>query len=88
MAILVSGGAGYIGSVMVEVLLRRGFQVVVADNLTRGHAEAVPSEAVLVVGDVSDVPFVDGIFRDHRIEAVFHSDRRRRCRVSIQVPGA
>jgi len=72
MAVLVTGGAGYIGSVMVEVLRRTGREVIVADNLSRGHREAVPDRTLLLVGDVGDRHFVSRIFAEHRIEAVLH----------------
>lgn len=72
MEILVTGGAGYIGSVMVEVLALRGLPVVVVDDLSRGHREAVPAGIPLWVGDVSDSRFLDQVFRSHAICAVFH----------------
>ena len=54
MKILVTGGAGYIGSFMVKRLLEQGDEVVVADSLERGHKEAVDSRAMLVVGNLLD----------------------------------
>ncbi len=54
MKLLVTGGAGYIGSIVASRLLAGGHEVVVLDNLERGHREAVPSEARLVVGDLRD----------------------------------
>jgi len=72
MAILVTGGAGYIGSVMVEVLRARGFSVVVLDNLTRGHREAVDAGIPFIGGDVGDAGCLEEIFARHRIEGVFH----------------
>ncbi len=51
--VLVTGGAGYIGSVTTEVLLSAGHDVVVFDNLTQGHREAVPPAAEWVLGDLS-----------------------------------
>ena len=53
MKVLVTGGAGYIGSVTTEVLLSAGHDVVVFDNLTQGHREAVPPAAEWVLGDLS-----------------------------------
>ena len=53
MKVLVTGGAGYIGSVMCEVLLQHGHEVVVFDNLSQGHRAAVPLEAVWVEGDLA-----------------------------------
>ena len=54
MTVLVTGGAGYIGSHMVHVLLEAGKQVVVLDNLTSGFDWAVPPGATLIVGDAGD----------------------------------
>lgn len=54
MRVLVTGGAGYIGSIMVEYLLQQGCQVTVYDSLVTGHREAVPPEAQLVVADLAD----------------------------------
>jgi len=72
MSVLVTGGAGYIGSVVVERLLDRGEQVVVLDNLSRGYADAVPSPAHLVIGDICDREILHSLFRDHDVRAVMH----------------
>ncbi len=54
MRLLVTGGAGYIGSVVARQLLERGHELAVLDNLERGHREAVPGEARLIVADLRD----------------------------------
>src|SRR6266536_961921 len=72
MAILVTGGAGYIGSVTVELFLERGEQVVVLDNLSRGHAAAVPDGVQLYQGDIGDSELVTRIGKEHDIEACVH----------------
>ena len=72
MAILVTGGAGYIGSHMVWKLLDAGENVVVADRLSTGFNWAVAPEAMLEVGDVGDPAFVDALFVRHEIEANIH----------------
>lgn len=72
MAILVSGGAGYIGSHMVLELLDRGEDVVVLDDLSTGFSWAVPPEAKLVVGDAGDQPLLEQVLRDNRIVAIAH----------------
>ena len=72
MSILVTGGAGYIGSVVVEELIRRDYDVVVLDNLQAGHRQAVSPQAALVQGDVGDAELLGRIFRDHAVEAVAH----------------
>ena len=72
MSILVTGGAGYIGSHMVLELLSAGEKVVVLDNLSTGVRAAVPAEAQLIVGDVGDQEAVTGLMRRHGVEAVVH----------------
>src|SRR5437764_15328490 len=59
MKLLVTGGAGYIGSIVASSLLEAGHEVVVLDNLERGHRAAVPQGARLVVADLLDRPAVD-----------------------------
>src|SRR5690625_74669 len=70
--VLVTGGAGYIGSVTTEALLARGHEVTVLDNLSTGHREAVPEGADFVLGDVADFERVSGILKSESIEAVLH----------------
>ncbi len=72
MRVLVSGGAGYIGSVVVSQLVEAGHEVVVYDNLSKGHRESVPAAARLVVGDVGHRAALDAVFAEHRPEAVMH----------------
>lgn len=72
MAILVTGGAGYIGSVTVELLLERGERVVVLDNLARGHRAAVPGDVPFYCGDAGDGELVARIAREHDLEACIH----------------
>jgi UDP-glucose-4-epimerase GalE len=71
MNILVTGGAGYIGSHTVRLLLARGHDVTVLDNLVYGHREAVPAER-FVVGDIGDARGLDSPMAERRIEAVVH----------------
>lgn len=72
MTILVTGGAGYIGSHMVYELLDHGEEVVVLDNLVTGFEWAVPSRAKLIVGDVGNTKLVEKTIRQEGIEAVIH----------------
>lgn len=72
MSILVTGGAGYIGSHMVYELVDAGESVVVLDRLTTGFHWAVPGEARLVVGDIGDEALVKDLARKHKIEAIIH----------------
>ncbi|MDD4169648.1 MAG: UDP-glucose 4-epimerase GalE [Desulfotomaculaceae bacterium] len=69
--VLVTGGAGYIGSHTVRELVNKGYGVVVLDNLSKGHKAAV-TNAKLVVGDISDRELLRSIFRAHDIKAVIH----------------
>src|SRR6266571_1784088 len=70
--ILVTGGAGYIGSVTVELLRERGKPLVVLDNLSRGHREAVPCDVPFYQGNIGDRELVVRIAREHRVEACIH----------------
>lgn len=70
--VLVTGGAGYIGSHMVLELVDKGERVVVLDNLSTGFRAAIAPEATLVVGDVGDQDLVRTIVRKHDVEAVIH----------------
>ena len=72
MNILVTGGAGYIGSITTEQLIQRGYNVVVYDNLYQGHRAAVSPEAVFVEGDLADRQMLAQVFSEHQIEAVMH----------------
>lgn len=72
MTILVTGGAGYIGSHMVHELLDHGESVVVLDNLTTGFDWAVPDRAKLVIGSVGDKKLVEKTIRNENVEAVVH----------------
>jgi UDP-glucose 4-epimerase len=72
MKILVTGGAGYIGSVVVEQLVAAGESVVVFDNLYQGHRAAVHPDATFVGGDLADRAAVDAVLSAHRPEAIMH----------------
>lgn len=72
MAVLVTGGAGYIGSHMVHHLVDVGERVVVLDNLSTGFAWALPKTVPLLVGDVGDQALVARIIHEHNIDSVIH----------------
>jgi UDP-glucose 4-epimerase len=72
MAVLVTGGAGYIGSHVVLELLDAGERVVVLDDLSAGFRWAVPPEAVFVAGDVADQTLVGRTVEEHGIDAILH----------------
>jgi UDP-glucose 4-epimerase len=72
MSVLVTGGAGYIGSHMVLALLDAGEDVVVLDNLSTGFRRAVPANAKFIAGDAGDRDLLLRLFLTHRIDAVIH----------------
>lgn len=86
MRILVTGGAGYIGSVCVEDLLNRGHNVTVFDNLTEGHRKAVDSRAKFVEGDLADQPALSDLIRMEGPEAVMHFAANALVGESMQNP--
>jgi UDP-glucose 4-epimerase len=70
--ILVTGGAGYIGSVLVELLVCRGFQPFVLDNLSEGHLASLPAGTPTVVADLQDRQAVEDVFAQDKMDAVVH----------------
>lgn len=72
MAVLVCGGAGYIGSHAVADLLLKGEEVVVLDNLQTGHRKAVVERAIFYKGDLRDATILDKVFTENKIDAVLH----------------
>ncbi len=72
MRVLVTGGAGYIGSHTVKELMAGGHEVVVLDNLSRGHRKAVPGAVPLIEGDIADEALVKTVFQKYGVEAVLH----------------
>lgn len=87
MKILVTGGAGYIGSFMTKRLLDDGHQVVVADSLERGHKNVVDSRAQLVVGNLLEMAFVNDLFAQHQFDGVIHFAAYIAVGESMQNPG-
>jgi UDP-glucose 4-epimerase len=86
MKILVTGGAGYIGSNMTRMLIARGYEAVVLDTLEYGHKEAVPGEATLVVGNVSDQALLSKLFTEHHIDGVMHFAGYLQVEESVKFP--
>jgi len=86
MRILVTGGAGYIGSHAVRLFLARGHDVWVYDNLSEGHRKAVPADR-LIVGDLAEAERIDHAVVAHRIDAVVHFAALAYVGVSVKEPG-
>jgi len=86
MNVLVTGGAGYIGSVVADELLAAGHRVVVLDDLSRGHRQAVPRDATLVVASTADRAALDATLKSHRIDAVMHFAAWIEAGESMKVP--
>jgi UDP-glucose 4-epimerase len=84
--VLVTGGAGYIGSVVSNELLQAGHRVTVYDNLSHGYAEAVPDEARLVVGDLADTQQLERLLSRGRFDAVMHFAALIEAGESMSVP--
>lgn len=72
MKILVTGGAGYIGSITVERLIKAGEEVVVFDNLYQSHEDAVHPDAVFVKGDLADKAAIDAVMAKHKPDGIMH----------------
>src|SRR3974390_497763 len=86
MRVLVTGGAGYIGSVVADHLLRAGHTVTVLDNLIMGWREAVPAAAEFVHADTGDEAALDSLFRSHQFDAVMHFAALIEAGESVEVP--
>jgi UDP-glucose 4-epimerase len=84
--ILVTGGAGYVGSVSVEAFLAAGHDVVVLDDLSTGHRAAVPAGARLVVGDYGDQAAVTRLLADAETDTILHCAARSLVGESLQDP--
>lgn len=86
MNILVTGGAGYVGSHCVRGLIDGGHNVVVLDNLSKGHREAVDPRATLVAGDLADATLLERTFAGGKFEAVMHFAASAEVAESVQEP--
>ncbi|HEY7131060.1 MAG TPA: UDP-glucose 4-epimerase GalE [Candidatus Limnocylindrales bacterium] len=86
MRVLVTGGAGYVGSVSVERLLDAGHEVVVLDDLSTGHREAVPGVASLEVGNYGDPEQVGRLLERARVDAILHCGARSLVGESVREP--
>ena len=86
MKILVTGGAGYIGSHAVYELIRDGIEVVVLDNLSTGNKEAIHSKALFYEGDQKDENLLNKIFKENQIDAVMHFSAKLKVPDSVSHP--
>src|SRR5690349_13598034 len=86
MRVLVTGGAGYVGSVSVERLIEAGHEVVVLDDLTTGHREAVPGVASLEVGSYGDANLLTRLLERARVDAILHCAARSIVGESVRDP--
>lgn len=86
MKILVTGGAGYIGSFMTRRLLEKGYEVVVLDTLERGQKSVVPQEAIFVEGSVGDKAVLEQLFSEHNVGGVIHFAAFISMKESMQNP--
>ncbi len=87
MRVLVTGGAGYIGSHTVRRLQKKGHEVVILDNLSRGHIESVPKDAVFEKADLLDVNSLKYVFSKHSFDAVVHFAAFAYVGESVENPG-
>jgi UDP-glucose 4-epimerase len=86
MRVLVTGGAGYVGAVSVDALVAAGHDVVVLDDLSTGHAEAVPSGVRLLVGSFGDEAAVAELLKSAGIDAILHCAARSLVAESVREP--
>ncbi|MFY0544169.1 UDP-glucose 4-epimerase GalE [Brevibacillus sp. H7] len=84
--VLVTGGAGYIGSHTVKVLVEKGMDVVVLDSLVTGHRKAVPPHVTFYQGDIADTDLVTSIVNQHAVDAVIHFAARSLVGESVVKP--
>lgn len=87
MKIFVTGGAGYVGSHAVRALCNAGHEVVVFDNLSKGHAQAVDDRASLVIGDLSDTQILEDTLMGQGFDGVMHFAAYADVNESVQNPG-
>lgn len=84
--VLVTGGAGYIGSFMTKRLIDNAYDVIVVDNLSRGHREVIDNKAAFIIGDILDKEFLEKLFHEHKFETVIHFAGYISMRESMENP--
>lgn len=85
--VLVTGGAGYIGTAITQLLIEAGHAVVVFDDLSTGQRDKVPTGATFVVGDTLDVVALENVFSQHHFDAVIHCAAKKVMSESESQPG-
>lgn len=86
MKVLVTGGAGYIGSTVVSELIKIGDEVIVIDNLSQGHRAAVHPDAIFVKGDLANRALLDALMAEHRPEGIMHFASNTLVGESVEFP--
>ena len=86
MSILVTGAAGYIGSICAEVLLSRGMNIIALDSLLEGHSAAVPLGAAFCNVDLGNREQIESVFRQHKVDAVMHFAAEALVAKSVKEP--
>ncbi len=86
MSVLVAGGAGYIGSVTAKLLAESGREVIIYDNLSRGHRQAVSDGCVFVEGQLGDEQLLQKTFKDYRVKSVMHFAAHSQVPESMRKP--
>ena len=84
--VLVTGGAGYIGSTVSNLLLEKGFEVTIIDNLLTGNKKLVPKKAKLVVCDISDEKKVEEVIQNNQFNLIMHFAGLIRVDESVKEP--
>jgi len=87
MNVLVTGGAGYIGSHVVQELVKNGYTPIVYDNLSTGHIDAVSEDVQLVEGDIHDMNFLKHVMGEYEVDAVMHFAASSLVGESMENPG-
>ena len=72
MSILITGGAGYIGSHITEQLIDRKYNIIILDNLTTGHKRLINKEAIFIREDINDRKLVNNIIKQYNIQTIIH----------------
>ena len=72
MRVLLTGGAGYIGSHTTRLLLEKGFTPIIIDTLENGHREAIPQDVKFYQGSISNKDLINQIFRENQVDAIIH----------------